>query len=245
MNLSKAGLDLIKSFEGYHTRTPDGGCKAYRCPAGVLTIGYGCTKGVTHDLVWTKQQAEAQLMRELEEHERIVERCVYVAMTQGQFDALVSFNFNTGKLPQSTLLKKFNRGDVLGARSEFHKYRLAGGKVMNGLVRRRAAEAALFVSDLPSDDLMPQAAEPARSSPQPATAGMGGAVAGVSVAATVSQTPTEAITKATETITSAKGLGEAVAGATKFAVGAPLAVAVALACGAVVLLWPKIRERSR
>ena len=72
MKLSSAGLDLIKEFEGYLRRLPDGSCEAYRCPAGVWTIGWGCTKGVAPHLVWTREQAEAALRREIEEFETAV-----------------------------------------------------------------------------------------------------------------------------------------------------------------------------
>ena len=88
MKLSSAGLDLIKEFEGYHERQPDGSAKAYRCPANVLTIGWGCTEGVKEGMTVTAEQATAMLATEMAKHEAAVERLVKVPLTQGQFDAV-------------------------------------------------------------------------------------------------------------------------------------------------------------
>lgn len=139
MQISKAGLDLIKQFEGLYL-------KAYRCPAGVPTIGYGHTAGVAMGQVITQQQADDYLRRDVRQFERAVERQVSVPLTQGQFDALVSFAFNLGEgaLAQSTLLRLLNAGDYAGAAAQFDRWNKAGGRVLPGLVRRRAAERALF-----------------------------------------------------------------------------------------------------
>ena len=139
MQISKAGLDLIKQFEGLHL-------KAYRCPAGVPTIGYGHTAGVAMGQTITQQQADDYLRRDVRQFERAVSRLVSVPLTQGQFDALVSFAFNLGEgaLAQSTLLRLLNAGDYAGAAAQFDRWNKAGGRVLPGLVRRRAAERALF-----------------------------------------------------------------------------------------------------
>lgn len=139
MQISKAGLDLIKQFEGLYL-------KAYRCPAGVPTIGYGHTAGVAMGQTITQQQADDYLRRDVRQFERAVERLVKVPLTQGQFDALVSFAFNLGEgaLAQSTLLRLLNAGDYAGAAAQFDRWNKAGGRVLPGLVRRRAAERALF-----------------------------------------------------------------------------------------------------
>jgi lysozyme len=150
MKLSAAGFDLIRSFEGYHTALPDGSCKAYLdtlAKPHIWTIGYGVTEGVTADMVLTKEQAEAMFRKELEKHEAIVSRLVRVEIGQSNFDALVSFQYNTGGLPGSTLLKKLNNGDFDGAAKCFDSWNKAGGKVVKGLVRRRAAERAMFEQD--------------------------------------------------------------------------------------------------
>lgn len=140
MKVSLAGVGLIKRFEGLRLR-------AYRCSAGRLTIGWGHTGDVSPGAVITEHQAEAILSVDLESAERAVERCVDVPLTQGQFDALVSFVFNLGegRLAGSTLLRKLNAGDVAGAADELLKWRYAAGAVSPGLVKRRAAERTLFL----------------------------------------------------------------------------------------------------
>jgi GH24 family phage-related lysozyme (muramidase) len=98
-------------------------------------------------LVWTQQQAEAQLAYDMVKYANQVTHALSGALTnQHQFDALVSFQYNTGSLASSTLLKKHKAGDYAGAALEFGKWVRAGGHVLQGLVRRRAAEAALYKS---------------------------------------------------------------------------------------------------
>ena len=176
MQISQAGLEFITSFEGYHTALPNGDCKAYRCQIGqgkddgVWTIGFGCTEGVTGGMVWTRQQAEDAFRRELAKHEKAVERLSTVDLNQNQFDSLVSFSFNVGSgaLSKSTLLKKLNAGDFEGAARQFPSWVNSNGvKRVPGLVRRRAAEAALFrkpVEASPEPD-MPQAVDVPSAAP--------------------------------------------------------------------------------
>ena len=141
LTVSKAGVDLIKEFEG---------CKltAYKCSAGVPTIGWGATringKPVTMGLRITQEMADELLLGDIERHADPVRDMVKGYATQGQFDALVSFAFNLGvnALRRSTLLRKHMEGDHAGAADEFAKWTLAGGRRLKGLVRRRAAEAA-------------------------------------------------------------------------------------------------------
>lgn len=152
MKISATGLDMIKGFEGYHRELPDGSCVPYRCPAGVLTIGYGCTEGVQEGMRWTKADAEARLLGELAKHEAAVMRLTTVEINQHQFDALVSFSYNLGTwaLGKSTLLRLLNEGKPELAALEFGKWNKAAGKVLPGLVSRRGKEAALF-----SEPVMP------------------------------------------------------------------------------------------
>lgn len=139
MQISNAGLDLIKQFEGLYL-------KAYRCPAGVPTIGYGHTAGVAMGQTITQQQADDYLRRDVRQFERAVARLATVPLTQGQFDALVSFAFNLGEgaLARSTLLRLLNEGKYTEAALQFGRWVKGGGKELPGLVRRRAAERALF-----------------------------------------------------------------------------------------------------
>ncbi|EGK9122619.1 lysozyme [Escherichia coli] len=146
MQTSEKGIALIKKFEG---------CKltAYQDSVGVWTIGYGWTqpvdgKPIRAGMTIKQETAERLLKTGLVSYESDVSRLVKVGLTQGQFDALVSFTYNLGarSLSTSTLLRKLNAGDYLGAADELLRWNKAGGKVLNGLTRRREAERALFLS---------------------------------------------------------------------------------------------------
>lgn len=266
MELSQKGYDLITSFEGYLKPLPDGSCKAYRCPAGVWTAGFGCTEGVGPDTHWTREQADENFKRELTKHEKIVSRLVTVDLTQGQFDSLVSFSYNCGGLQGSTLLKKLNKGDYIGASNEFRYWTKAFDPKtkkrveLAGLVRRRKAESALFVSDMIGSDEMPQAAvekRPVVVQVAENAGTIGKALAGVGVAggAVATQTaeppkskPTakETLAKAQETkalVEQAKDLGTYGVQFGKWAIGDGLLVMGLLALAAVALAFPKIREK--
>lgn len=165
MKISEEGLRLIKSFEGYHRRLKDGRCVAYRCPANVWTLGYGCTEGIREGMTWTQEEAEEALLREIAKFEAGVDRAVTVEINQNEFDALVSWSYNCGlgALQRSTLLRKLNKGDRAGAAREFAKWNKGGGRVLPGLVSRRAREAALFLkpAERPDEPSMPQRVEEA------------------------------------------------------------------------------------
>lgn len=165
--ISPRGMKLIKSFEGYHTKQPDGSCVAYLdrlAKPNIWTIGYGLTEGVYEGMKLTEAEAEAALRREMAKHEAAVVRLVTVPLSQPQFDALVSFSYNVGSgaLGRSTLLRKLNAGDYRGAQAGFAAWRMAGGKVYRGLVRRRKAEADLFGADpiVLNPDVIEQQATP-------------------------------------------------------------------------------------
>ena len=177
MKLSDAGLAFIASFEGYHTKLPDGSCKAYRCQLGngrddgVWTIGFGCTVGVYEGLIWTRAQADEAFRRELAKFESAVNRLATVDLNQNQFDALVSFAYNVGEgaLKGSTLLKKVNSGDQEGAARQFGQWVNSNGvKRVPGLVRRRAAEAELFQRLVipAADPEMPRTVDPPSPVPE-------------------------------------------------------------------------------
>jgi lysozyme len=146
MQISEKGVALIKRFEGCSLT-------AYRCPAGVLTIGYGWThpvdgKPLSPDMTIDQSTADRLLKTGLVSFENDVLKMVRVKLNQNQFDALVSFAYNTGSraLSSSTLLKKLNAGDYAGAADQFLRWNKAGGKVLKGLTRRREAERELFLS---------------------------------------------------------------------------------------------------
>ena len=169
MEISQKGLELITSFEGYHRKLPNGDCTTYYCPAGVLTIGFGCTEGIKEGEVWTRQQAMERFRSELAKHEAAVTQAVTVPMTQGAYDALVSFSYNLGVagMKGSSIVKLLNAGKPEEAAKLFALYNKARDKrtkrlvVLPGLVRRRAAEAALFLEpdEIAPEPEMPQAVE--------------------------------------------------------------------------------------
>ena len=139
MKTSVEGLALIKKFEGLEL-------EAYQCAAGVWTIGYGHTKDVQPGDVWSESHANHMLEVELEEFEEYINDNVTVALSQNQFDALVSWVYNLGpaNLKASTMLKVLNSGDYEGVPAQIKRWNKAGGKVLEGLIRRREAEALLF-----------------------------------------------------------------------------------------------------
>lgn len=142
MKTSQAGIDLIKEFEGVRLA-------AYRCPAGVPTIGYGHTKGVEMGDTVTVIEAEELLREDLEVFENGVNKLVEVPLEQHQFDALVSFAFNLGlgNLKNSTLLRLLNQGLYTDAANQLTRWNKAGGQVLAGLVRRRSAERRMFLGE--------------------------------------------------------------------------------------------------
>ncbi|KAF1026199.1 MAG: Lysozyme RrrD [Acinetobacter bereziniae] len=145
MNTSQTGINLIKGFEGKRLSAYDDG-------VGVWTIGYGTIKypngvRVKKGDTCNDSQAESYLKNDLVKLESAINRLVKVPLNQNQFDALSSFTYNLGEtnLSKSTLLKKLNAKDYKDAADQFLVWNKAGGKVMNGLVRRREAERSLFL----------------------------------------------------------------------------------------------------
>ena len=159
MSISEAGIQLIKSFEGCHN-------SPYKCPATLWTIGYGRVLypdqarlktdqrasyplRSEHNRVFANDEIDSLLEADLQRFSNGVLRyCPAAADNQCHLDAMVSFAYNVGlgNLQSSTLRMKYNRADYQGAADEFLKWTKAGGKVLNGLVRRREAERALFLS---------------------------------------------------------------------------------------------------
>lgn len=146
-HINEHGIQIVKSFEGIST-------KPYLCPANVWTVGYGATVGsdgrpIDPDMeAISEDEAEALLLRDLGTSEGWVSRLIKTALTENQFSALTSITFNVGcgALQRSTLRMRLNRGEVQNAADEFPKWRMAGGRILAGLVRRRAAERALFLA---------------------------------------------------------------------------------------------------
>ena len=168
MKTNAAGLALIQDFEGFVPRW-------YKDPVGIWTIGFGHTDAAgspkhatSPNLSLTEGEAASILERDLLKYEADVERLVKVPLNDNQFSALVSFTYNlgAGNLGSSTLLRKLNAGDYDGAANEFPRWNKAGGKVLKGLSRRRAAEMDLFTKPSgrrPAPKPVP--AKPARKAP--------------------------------------------------------------------------------
>ncbi|NNP70918.1 lysozyme [Acinetobacter sp. Ac_5812] len=145
MKTSQVGIELITSFE-------DTELEAYDDGVGVWTIGTGTTvypngTKVKKGDVCTLEQAKSYFAHDLKRFEASVNNLVKVPLSQNQFDALVSLVYNIGQtaFSKSTLLKKLNAKDYQGAADQFPEWNKGGGKVLKGLVRRRAAERALFL----------------------------------------------------------------------------------------------------
>ena len=149
--VSAKGITLIKHFEGCARLRPDGLVEAYPDPGtggAPWTIGWGATgPGIAMGTVWTREQCEARLQADIARHAKDVTRAIgNTPTTQEQFDALVSFHFNTGAIARATLTRRHKAGDFAGAAREFARWNKAGGRVLAGLVSRRSAEARLYRS---------------------------------------------------------------------------------------------------
>ena len=153
MNINAGGLSIILVAEGF-VATP------YRCPAGVISQGYGSTilldgTRVTMDSKKvTKDEAKALLRRHLDHVESDILRLIRVPLNENEFSSLCSWTYNlgSGRLQSSTLRARINRNDRLGAANEFPKWRRANGRILRGLVIRREAERQLFLTPIATGD---------------------------------------------------------------------------------------------
>ena len=148
-SVSARGMDLIKQFEGCARLRADGLIEAYPDPGtggAPWTIGWGATGAdIGPGTVWTRDVCDARLQADVERHAAEVARALGGApASQGQFDALVSFHYNTGAIARATLTRRHREGDYEAAAHEFARWNRAGGRVLAGLARRRAAEARLY-----------------------------------------------------------------------------------------------------
>ena len=148
--IGEAGIDLIKRFEGCARERPDGLFESYPDPGSAdglpWTIGWGSTgKEIGPRTVWTQAQCDARLATDLRRYADDVAVAIgEAATTQNEFDALVSFHYNTGAIGHATLTRLHRRGDRAGAAREFMRWVHSDGKVLQGLVNRRRAEAELY-----------------------------------------------------------------------------------------------------
>jgi lysozyme len=150
--VSRGGAALIKSFEGCMRADGTGNFVPYRCPAGMLTIGWGHTnvngRQFNELSVWSQQECDDVFVEDIRHCCLSVHKLATVSLNQNQFDALISFAYNCGTLAlaRSALLKRLNERDYTGAAAEFLRWNRGGGVVLQALTLRRAAEMELFMS---------------------------------------------------------------------------------------------------
>ena len=144
-------INIIQRFEGCAKKRPDGSFAAYPDPGSggdPWTIGWGSTgPDIKKGVVWSQKQCDERFTEHLQQFAAGVAKAIGNAPTrQHQFDAMVSFAYNVGiaNLASSTLLKLHKAGDYQGAAAQFARWNKAAGKVLAGLTKRRAAEAALY-----------------------------------------------------------------------------------------------------
>ena len=233
MKTSEKGIKLITEFEGFRG-------KAYVCPAGILTIGFGFTKGVQPGDTMTKAQAKARLAAELGEYEEGVLSACTNPPNQNEFDALVCFAFNVGVggMSKSSVIKAHNRGDHQAAARAFQLWNKAGGVVYAGLTRRRAAESALYLTPMPDDVSdpvegpaldMPQSVDAEKPMTRSTIATAGTATAAVSTVSVVAQVSQEVRT-----------IKDSIGDILPWVVMAAAVVAIGLGAFAV---WERIKQR--
>lgn len=243
MRISQRGLELIKEFEGFRS-------KAYLDPVGIWTIGFGTTRGVKRGDTITRAEAEIRLISEMAQYEIAVLRATGGKVNQPQFDALASFAYNVGGhgMAGSSVIKAHLRGDYQSAARAFslwNKGRVNGVLVeFPGLTRRRAAEAALYLTPAPKSapkapvesqddqvDAMPHEVEPERSMASSEINRAAAVTGGTAAVATVA----EMARGVADVKYSADSLGE-------WLVPILMVVVVAL-CGYII--WQRVTQRKR
>lgn len=217
--INAEALALIKRWEGLKLT-------AYRCEAGVLTIGYGSTRDVRPGQTITQVEAERRLLDDLARFEAAIERLVKVPLTDGQFGALVSWCFNVGEnaAARSALIRKLNALDYDAVPAELARWNKVRGRVVPGLTNRRAAEAGLWA----------RGAHVASASvaPQPAVATVADAAATGTGRAAIGVGAAGAIATAAQAVPLVESLGT---------VGPIVGVVIVLAAVALFILWRKGR----
>ena len=225
MIISEQGIALLKSFEGCRL-------KAYRDIVGVWTIGYGFTDGVYEGMTITQEQAEQMLMERLIPYEHAVEEALIVPPLQTQFDACVCLAWNIGikGFENSTVVKLHNQGQFKEAANAFSLWNKAGGKIIAGLVRRRAAEAALYLDDHEESKPMPQRVD----APVSMTASK------INMAQTAAGA-TAGIAAVNEVVSSINSLKDGISGLGQWVLPIAL-VAIVVLCGFTI--WQRVQLRK-
>ena len=231
--MNEAGLQLLKEFEGFRSN-------AYLCPAGVPTIGFGFTLGVKLGDKITKAQAEKRLKQELRAYEDAVLKACSIEPNENELAAMTCLAWNIGisGFQKSSVIKAHNRGDHQAAALAFQLWNKAGGVVYAGLTRRRAAEAALYLTPMPDDVSdpvegpaldMPQSVDAEKPMTRSTIATAGTATAAVSTVSVVAQVSQEVRT-----------IKDSIGDILPWVVMAAAVVAIGLGAFAV---WERIKQR--
>ena len=231
--MNEAGLQLLKEFEGFRSN-------AYLCPAGVPTIGFGFTLGVKLGDKITKAQAEKRLKQELRAYEDAVLKACSIEPNENELAAMTCLAWNIGisGFQKSSVIKAHNRGDHQAAARAFQLWNKAGGVVYAGLTRRRAAEAALYLTPMPDDVSdpvegpaldMPQSVDAEKPMTRSTIATAGTATAAVSTVSVVAQVSQEVRT-----------IKDSIGDILPWVVMAAAVVAIGLGAFAV---WERIKQR--
>lgn len=231
--MNEAGLQLLKEFEGFRSN-------AYLCPAGVPTIGFGFTLGVKLGDKITKAQAEKRLKQELRAYEDAVLKACSIEPNENELAAMTCLAWNIGisGFQKSSVINAHNRGDHQAAARAFGLWVKAGGKVWPGLTRRRAAEAALYLTPMPDDVSdpiegpaldMPQSVDDEKPMTRSTIATAGTATAAVSTVSVVAQVSQEVRT-----------IKDSIGDILPWVVMAAAVVAIGLGAFAV---WERIKQR--
>ena len=231
--MNEAGLQLLKEFEGFRSN-------AYLCPAGVPTIGFGFTLGVKLGDKITKAQAEKRLKQELRAYEDAVLKACSIEPNENELAAMTCLAWNIGisGFQKSSVIKANNRGDHQAAARAFQLWNKAGGVVYAGLTRRRAAEAALYLTPMPDDVSdpvegpaldMPQSVDAEKPMTRSTIATAGTATAAVSTVSVVAQVSQEVRT-----------IKDSIGDILPWVVMAAAVVAIGLGAFAV---WERIKQR--
>lgn len=257
MEISENGLHKIEGYEGWGKLIKEGphaGCFAayqdtFNGKLDKPTIGPGLTEDVHMGLVLTRDECSQRFKKELVKHEAAINKLVTVPISQNQYDALVSLSYNvgTGAVAKSTVLKRLNKGDFVGASEAFKLFNKVNKKPVNGLTQRRASEASLFLKPdtAPETPSMPQTVE--ESAPPVSKSAVATAAAAVATAASqavpalpVPAVP-EIVTQSISNVQLWKGIGEQIWTLKAFAIAQPF-LAGGLSIGiAGFYLWSKKR----
>lgn len=257
--ISDNGLHKIENYEGWGKLIKEGphaGCYAayqdsFNGKLDKPTIGPGLTEDVHMGLVLTRDECSQRFRKELVKHEAAINKLVTVPISQNAYDALVSLSYNvgTGAVAKSTVLKRLNKGDYVGASEAFKFFNKAGGGVVNGLVQRRASEASLFLKpdEAPEAPAMPQTVTESVPVSKSAVAAVSATVVtAASQAAPSLPVPAvpEVVTQSISNVESWKGIGATAWTLKSWALTQPMQAAILLLVVGAIWFGPRLLQKN-